>query len=163
MRTITLIILHCSATPEGTDIGAAKIDEWHRARGFAQIGYHWVVRLDGTIEQGRPEELTGAHCKNHNLHSIGVCYIGGLRRAPKGDKKAFYPADTRTPQQKQALEQLLKELHQRYPTALIVGHRDMSPDLNHDGRITPNEFIKACPCFDTVLEYRHLQPVALKL
>ena len=94
--------------------------------------------LDGQIEPGRPEWLTGAHCRNHNAHSIGVCYEGGLNIRGQ-------PADTRTEAQRQALRRLLKELKERYPRALIVGHRNLNP-------------LKACPCFDAAKEYRDLQP-----
>ena len=118
---------------------AAQIDTWHRRQGWKLgIGYHYVVRRDGQIELGRPEWLTGAHCRNHNAHSIGVCYEGGLDIRGK-------PADTRTEAQRQALRRLLKELKERYPRALIVGHRNLNP-------------LKACPCFDAVKEYRDLQP-----
>lgn len=97
MRKITEIIVHCSATPEGRPFTVSDIDQWHRSRGFAQIGYHYVVYLDGTIHQGRPVEIAGAHCKGHNANSIGVCYIGGCT----ADNK--HPKDTRTPEQKLAL------------------------------------------------------------
>lgn len=128
MRPIDSVILHCSATPEGANFHAADIDRWHRRRGFAQIGYHYVIDLDGTIETGRPETSPGAHCQGHNLHSIGICYIGGL--ATDGHT----PKDTRTPEQTQALIQLLRTLLTRYPAATIHGH---------------NEFAhKACPSFD---------------
>ena len=100
------------------------------------IGYHYVVRRDGQIEPGRPEWLTGAHCRNHNAHSIGVCYEGGLDIRGQ-------PADTRTEAQKKALRRLLKALKERYPRALIVGHHDLNP-------------LKACPCFDAVKEYSQL-------
>ena len=129
MRTITLIIIHCSAVRPDQTSSAAQIDSWHRQRGFhLGIGYHYVVRRNGAIEPGRPEYMVGAHCKNHNAHSIGVCYEGGLDIRGQ-------PADTRTPQQKAALRQLLAELHGRYPRALIVGHHDLNP-------------LKACPCYD---------------
>ena len=139
MRTITLIVVHCSAVRPDQQSSAAQIDTWHRDRGFKLgIGYHYVVRRDGQVEPGRPEFLVGAHCLNHNAHSIGVCYEGGLNIRGQ-------PADTRTEAQKQAMRQLLEELHRRYPRALIVGHRD----LTHD---------RDCPCFDAVREYRDLQP-----
>jgi N-acetyl-anhydromuramyl-L-alanine amidase AmpD len=129
MRTITLIVVHCSAVRPDQTSSAAQIDTWHRQRGFhLGIGYHYVVRRNGEIEKGRPEYMVGAHCKNHNAHSIGVCYEGGLDIRGQ-------PADTRTPQQKAALKQLLAELHGRYPRALIVGHHDLNPQ-------------KACPCYD---------------
>ena len=119
---------------------AAQIDTWHRQRGFhLGIGYHYVIRRDGSIEKGRPEWLIGAHCVNHNAHSIGICYEGGLDI--RGD-----PADTRTEAQKVAMRQLLEDLHERYPRAVIVGHHDLNPH-------------KACPCIENVArEYADLQP-----
>ena len=139
MRTITLIILHCSAVRPDQTSSAAQIDTWHRKRGFhLGIGYHYVVRRDGQIEPGRPEYMVGAHCKNHNAHSIGVCYEGGLDIRGQ-------PADTRTEAQKASLRRLLEELHKRYPKALIVGHRDLDPT-------------KECPGFKNVAhEYSDLQ------
>ena len=121
MRTITLIIVHCSANKAGSTIRMADIDRYHRSLGWKGCGYHYVIPTDGTIERGRPEELVGAHCKNHNRHSIGVAYIGGLA----GDGKT--PCDTRTEAQKHALRTLLQALHKKYPKALIVGHCDLDP------------------------------------
>ena len=139
MRSITLIIVHCSAVRPDQQSSAAQIDTWHRERGWKLgIGYHYVVRRDGTIEPGRPEEQIGAHCLNHNAHSIGFCYEGGLDIRGQ-------PADTRTAEQKQAMRQLLEELHGRYPRAIIVGHHDLNPGKN-------------CPCFDAAREYADLQP-----
>lgn len=142
MRTIDSIIIHCSATPCGQDFTAADIDRWHRQRSFNGIGYHFVIRLDGTIENGRAIEKPGAHCIGWNNRSIGICYIGGL-------DACGHPADTRTPKQKEAMKTLISRLqHEYFGIRTILGHRDTSPDLNGDGRIEPNEFIKACPCFD---------------
>ena len=138
MRTITLIIVHCSANRAGSALRMADIDSYHRSLGWIGCGYHYVIPTDGTIEPGRPEEMVGAHCKNHNRHSIGVCYIGGLSKDGK-------PADTRTDAQRIALRNLLERLRRRYPDALIVGHRDLDPQ-------------KACPCFDVANEYHDLQP-----
>ena len=139
MRTITLLILHCSAVRPDQQSSVAQINTWHRQRGFhLGIGYHYVVRRDGSVETGRPEYLVGAHCLNHNAHSIGICYEGGLDIRGQ-------PADTRTEAQKASLRTLLEDLHRRYPKALIVGHRDLSHDRD-------------CPCFDTVKEYADLQP-----
>jgi len=132
MRTITLIVIHCSAVRPDQTSSAAQIDTWHRQRGFhLGIGYHYVVRRNGQIETGRPEYMVGAHCKNHNSHSIGVCYEGGLDARGQ-------PADTRTEEQKVALRRLLKDLRGRYPRALIVGHHDLNPH-------------KACPCIENVV------------
>lgn len=138
MRTITLIIVHCSANRAGSALRMADIDSYHRSLGWIGCGYHYVIPTDGTIEPGRPDEMAGAHCKNHNRHSIGVCYIGGLSKDGK-------PADTRTDAQRIALRTLLEQLRRRYPDALIVGHRDLDPQ-------------KACPCFDVANEYHDLQP-----
>ena len=140
MRTITLIILHCSAVRPDQQSSVAQIDTWHRQRGFhLGVGYHYVVRRDGTIEPGRPEWMVGAHCQNHNQHSIGVCYEGGLDIRGQ-------PADTRTEAQKASLRRLLEELHKRYPRAVILGHHDLNPH-------------KACPCIENVArEYADLQP-----
>ena len=139
MRKITLIIVHCSAVRPDQQSSAAQIDTWHRNRGFhLGIGYHYVVRRNGEIEAGRPEFIVGAHCKNHNAHSLGVCYEGGLDIRGQ-------PADTRTEAQKAALRRLLERLHHAYPRALIVGHHDLNPH-------------KACPCFDAAHEYAALQP-----
>lgn len=127
MRKIDKIIIHCSATKAGQHFTTDDIDRWHRQRGFAKIGYHHVVYLDGSVHKGRDESLIGAHCLGHNATSVGVCYIGGLDAQGK-------PADTRTPEQKQSLDRLVGELKSRYPKATVHGH---------------NEFAaKACPCFD---------------
>ena len=125
MRTITLIIVHCTANKAGSTLRMADIDRYHRSLGWKGCGYHYVIPTDGTIERGRPEEQIGAHCKNHNRHSIGVAYIGGLA----SDGKT--PCDTRTEAQKRALRLLLGELHRRYPKALIVGHSDLDPQKPH--------------------------------
>ena len=140
MRVITLVVVHCSAVRPDQLSSAAQIDTWHRQRGFhLGIGYHYVVRRNGEIEPGRPEWLTGAHCQSHNAHSIGVCYEGGLDIRGQ-------PADTRTAEQKAALRRLLEDLHQRYPRAFIVGHRDLNPG-------------KKCPGYKNVAqEYADLQP-----
>lgn len=140
MRTITLIVIHCSAVRPDQLSSAAQIDTWHRKDRHYKfgIGYHYVVRRNGDIEPGRPEWLIGAHCLNHNKYSIGVCYEGGLNARGQ-------PEDTRTAEQKAAMLRLLQQLHQRYPRAVIIGHRD----LTHD---------RDCPCFDAAREYAAIQP-----
>ena len=120
---------------------AAQIDSWHRRDNHWKlgIGYHYVIRRNGEIEPGRPEWQVGAHCVNHNAHSIGVCYEGGLDIRGQ-------PADTRTAEQKAAMRTLLEQLHRRYPRAMIVGHRDLNP-------------AKKCPGYENVAqEYADLQP-----
>lgn len=128
MRHITEIIIHCTATPEGRDFTVNQIREWHRARGFADIGYHYVIHLDGSVDEGRPLTQIGAHCTGHNAQSIGIAYVGGLKVDGKTAK------DTRTAKQKTALKNLLRNLRTQFPNATVHGH---------------NEFAsKACPCFD---------------
>jgi len=136
-----LIVVHCSATGPLMDVGKREITQWHRQRGFDTIGYHYVIRRNGEVETGRRESEIGAHVAGHNLNSIGVCMVGGVNAKGK-------PENNFNLQQFATLETLLSELKNRYPTARIVGHRDLSPDRNGDGKITPNEFIKACPSFD---------------
>ena len=121
MRTITLIVVHCTANKAGSTLRVKDIDRYHRSLGWKGCGYHYVIPTDGTIEKGRAEDLVGAHCKNHNKHSIGVAYVGGL------DVDGKTPKDTRTPEQKIALWKLIKELKERYPKALVVGHCDLDP------------------------------------
>lgn len=153
MKTIDSIVIHCSATRAGQDVHAADIDKWHKERGFAMIGYNYVIDLDGTVEVGRPLSMDGAHCntaglsgQSYNKHSIGICYVGGL------DENGN-PADTRTPEQKKALANLVNKLCDEYPIIEIIGHRDASPDRNGDGVISRNEWIKQCPCFDVRAEF----------
>ncbi|WP_394707662.1 N-acetylmuramoyl-L-alanine amidase [uncultured Bacteroides sp.] len=145
------IIIHCSATPEGRDVTAADIDRWHRQRGFWSIGYHYVIRLDGSIEQGRDVCLTGAHCMGWNERSVGICYVGGL-------DEHGHPKDTRTDAQRASLIRLVKALRMVFPSiSQVLGHRDTSPDLDGNGIITPNEYMKACPCFDVLPEFENLK------
>lgn len=135
MRTVTLIIVHCSATPEGQSFDFEQCRRDHiRHRGFRDIGYHFYITRNGEIHRGRPIEQIGAHCQHHNRHSVGICYEGGLDCNRQ-------PCDTRTLEQKASLLALIRELKKLFPNALVVGHRDLNP-------------MKACPCFDAVAEYR---------
>lgn len=131
----TEIIVHCTATPAGHNFTADEIRGWHLARGWEDIGYHYIILLDGTICQGRQESLVGAHCVGHNHRSVGVAYVGGL------DEHGIYPLDSRTPGQRLALGLLLERLHCRYPEATLHGHREFAN--------------KACPCFK-VQEYNYI-------
>ncbi len=134
MRDINLIVVHCSATPEGKDYSLETIRDWHvRGRGWSDIGYHYVIYRDGGVWTGRPVERQGAHVKGHNRNSIGICYVGGMTA------DMSEPKDTRTHCQKESLEDLLLELKLQHPNAVIKGHRDFSP--------------KACPSFDATKEY----------
>lgn len=135
-RTIREIIVHCTATPEQLDCTVDDIRRWHKARGFSDIGYHYVIYLDGTIHTGRDIDIIGAHCTGHNAYSVGVAYVGGVARDGKT------PKDTRNDLQKASLLRLLKELKSLYPNAVIYSHRDFAN--------------KACPSFDATREYRTL-------
>ena len=133
MRNIEKIIIHCSATPEGRDVKIETIKSWHvKGRGWSDIGYKYVIELNGMIKFGRPLEKSGAHTKGHNATSIGICYVGGIDK----DKK---PKDTRTEQQKEALIQLIDILLNDYPDATIHGHNEFSA--------------KACPSFNVQKEF----------
>ncbi len=138
-----LIVVHVTATPPGQDIGAREVDAMHRAKGWSGIGYHFVIRRDGKVETGRAVNQVGAHVEGWNSVSIGVSLVGGV------DAKGR-PEDNATPAQKLSLKQLLGELSKRYVHARICGHRDLSKDLDGDGVVEPNEFVKACPCFDAI-------------
>lgn len=137
MRVVTLLIIHCSATPQGAGLSFEDCRRDHIChRGWSDIGYHFYVTRNGEIHRGRPLEKVGAHCRGHNRHSISICYEGGLDARGQ-------PEDTRTLLQKAALLALLRELKPLFPQALIVGHHDLNP-------------MKACPCFNAVEEYRGL-------
>lgn len=134
-RKINRIILHSTATPEGRDVDAETIKRWHQNRGWATIGYHYVVKLDGTIEEGRSVHDIGAHARGYNRTSIGVVYVGGC-------DDSMQPKDTRTVEQCMALANLLEALLDLYPNATLHGH---------------NEFAqKACPSFNVQEEYSFL-------
>ena len=105
MRKIDDIIIHCTATAEGRDVSVADIRRWHKARGFVDVGYHYVVYLDGSVHEGRPLAQVGAHCRGHNAHSVGVCYVGGLaagRRAARRPRRARPPPPTPPPRPRRA-------------------------------------------------------------
>ena len=134
MRDINLIVVHCSATPEGKHFSTETIRDWHvNGNKWSDIGYHFVVELDGKVKNGRPLERAGAHVRGFNRHSIGICYVGGMTTDMKE------PKDTRNDRQRESLINLLLELKLKFPNAVIRGHRDFSP--------------KACPSFDASSEY----------
>ena len=137
MRKINKLIVHCSATPEGKDVKTETIRDWHvNGNHWTDIGYHYVIELDGSVHKGRDENVIGAHCSGQNANSIGICYVGGVAKDGKT------PKDTRTEAQKQSLIKLLKQLKQKYPKATIHGHSEYAN--------------KACPCFDAKTEYEYL-------
>lgn len=141
MREINLIVVHCSATRADRDFTENDLEVCHRHRGFNGAGYHFYIRKNGDIKNTHPLEKPGAHALGYNAHSIGICYEGGL-------DVRYRPADTRTEWQKHSLRVLIRTLLMDYPGCRVCGHRDLSPDRNGDGRISPEEWVKECPCFE---------------
>lgn len=144
MRKINYIVVHCSATREGHALTPEALNEEHR-RGFRCTGYHYYIRRDGTTVLTRPPELAGAHVKGYNMHSIGLCYEGGL-------DALGHAKDTRTPQQRSAMRLLVHQLLKLHPNARVCGHRDLSPDADGDGLVEAEEWVKECPCFEVSKE-----------
>ena len=120
MRKIKKIVVHCSASPDTMDIGVKEIREWHKQRGFNDVGYHWVIRRDGKCEQGRPESQIGAHVKGHNRDSVGIVWVG---------------IDEITEEQKKTLDRILRGLMKNYDLSVddVVGHYEL-----YSGKTCPN-------------------------
>lgn len=146
-RNITMIVIHCSDSPNGRLETVKDIDAWHRERGFKRlfsiknhfnpdltsIGYHYVIYVDGSVHTGRAPSEVGAHVAGYNSRSLGICMIG---------------ASAYTPAQWQALRELIVKLQVEFPAvSKVVGHRDLSPDKNGNGKLEPSEWLKACPGF----------------
>ncbi len=150
-RKVNLVVIHCSATKETVNYTFDQLIRDHKARGFKTCGYHRFISKDGEIHFGRTLDSVGSHVAGLNAHSIGICYEGGLDA--KGKSK-----DTRTEAQKESLLKCLKEAMEYSGSDIkrITGHRDLSPDLDGDGVVEPNEWVKVCPCFDVEPEYKHL-------
>jgi len=132
MRDINQIIIHCSATPPSMDIGVKEIRSWHvNERKWSDIGYHIVVRRDGTVEFGRPINKPGSHAKGHNQNSIGVCWVGGV------DAK-MNPENNMTEVQERELWCTVENLMLTYKVSkdMVLGHRDL-PGVT-----------KSCPSYD---------------
>lgn len=153
MRRIDYIVVHCSATNQKVTaqniMKSHMMDKTQGGRGWSAPGYHYVVEANGSIVYIWEENRIANGVKGNNLHSIHVCYVGGIDKNSK-------PIDNRTDEQKKSLIKLLKELRAKYPNAKIKGHRDFSKDLNNNGIIDPWERIKACPCFDAIEEYKDI-------
>lgn len=129
-RKTAFIVVHCSATPPTMDIGLFEIRQWHVAKGWYDVGYHYIIRRDGSVEVGRPHYAMGAHVRGHNQESLGICLVGGINNT-----KDKTPEDNFTAAQQDSLLELLDMVSETYPTAEIVGHRDLDKG-------------KACPSFD---------------
>ena len=137
-RTITVIVVHCTATRVDEDFTQKDLLRSHRARGMTCVGYHFYIRKDGYIWSTRPLEMVGAHALGYNQNSIGIAYEGGL------DEQG-HPADTRTEKQKFSMRALIRTLKKDFPITRVCGHRDLSPDKNGNGVVEPSEWLKQCP------------------
>jgi len=137
MRNIDEIIIHCTATRENVPITVEQVRRWHVIEnGWSDIGYHFLIDLEGVVHNGRPIERSGAHVKGHNKSTIGIAYVGGC-------DVDLNPKDTRTEKQKETLVSLIKELKVKYTKInKVTGHNVYAS--------------KACPCFDAVTEYKGL-------
>ena len=130
IKSVDYLVVHCAATREHQDIGAHEIRQWHLEKGWFDIGYHYVIRRNGDIETGRPEDQPGAHARGFNHLSLGICLVGGVATDGKTPENNF------TAEQFASLAQLLRGLTHKYPQAMVLGHRDF-PNVN-----------KGCPSFD---------------
>lgn len=113
MRKINLIVLHHTATRR--DVSVEDIRRAHLRRGFSDIGYHFVIDANGRVHPGREIARVGAHARGHNAHSLGIAVIGNFEK------------ESPTPAQLHALSRLIAELLSKFPSARIVGHRDLCP------------------------------------
>lgn len=147
MRKIDYIAVHCTAGSQRQTIDGLWAE--FRRKGWKNPGYHYVVETDGRVTQLLDDERVSNGVKGWNSRILNVAYLGGIDAAGR-------PTDNRTNAQKNSLLRLLRLLKKRYPDAVIQGHRDFSPDLNGDGRVTRNEWVKDCPCFDARTEYAEL-------
>jgi hypothetical protein len=144
-RRITHIVVHCTAA--SGDQPTQNILAYWRKKGWVSNGYHWLVELSGKAVRLQGDQIPSNGVLSHNSTSINICYKGGWNEK-----------DTRTEEQKGMLEVILQQYKNRYPTAKIVGHRDLSPDKNKNGIIESFEWVKLCPCFDATKEYAHIKP-----
>jgi len=117
-EAVRYIIVHCSKTSPRKKVDRAYMERVHRLRGNLWLGYHWVIDRKGNIEQGRKLDQVGSHTTGFNNQSIGICLAGGADQAGN-------PADNFTPAQRESLLQLLAAMHQKFPQAIALGHRDL--------------------------------------
>ena len=135
MRKLDRIILHCTATPEGRHVDVDTIRVWHKARGWSDVGYHFVIYIDGSVHAGRAVEKTGAHVSGHNATTIGVVYVGGTDAAGKAK-------DTMNAAQETAFVNLVKHLRDQFGPLTLHGHNEYAA--------------KACPSFKVKDKFKWL-------
>lgn len=148
MRKIERIFIHCTAGSQKQTLQQLE-HEFYKVKKWKNPGYHYVVFPDGGIVQMLSENKVSNGVQGYNSTAINVAYVGGIDANGKG-------VDNRTNDQKRSLRLLVKCLKGKYPQARIMGHRDISPDKNHNGVIEPSEWIKMCPCFDAKKEYESI-------
>ncbi len=149
IKSVDWIVVHTAACRADMDIGVKEIRHLHLQRGFSDVGYHYIIRRDGTEEKGRTDTTPGAHARGYNMHSLGICLIGGTTKGRDKDRiptaEEWYASyqenrpvaeNNYTAAQFKTLQKILTDLKVKYPDAEILGHRDL-PGVN-----------KACPCFD---------------
>ena len=141
MRRIDLIVIHCTGTREDQRFTEEMLEQCHLERGFSECGYHYYIRRGGNVTEMRPLHKIGAHARGYNSHSIGIAYEGGLDSLGN-------PRNTLTVYQQNSLQHLISSLLRQFPSSRVVGHRDLSPDLDGNGEVDPHEWVKMCPCFD---------------
>ena len=140
MRTIKYIVVHCTAGSDTQTVEGLKAEFRHK--GWKNPGYHYVVDRDGHITQLLDEAEVANGAAGYNSNGIHIAWMGGR------------DTDNRTACQRIMFKTLVKRLHRKYPKAKVCGHRDLSPDRNGDGKITKDEWMKACPRFNVADEYR---------
>lgn len=146
-RYINKIVFHCTATKASQDYDVNDIRRMHLRRGWSDIGYHLVIKRNGEVQFGRPFSKVGAHVRGHNKTSIGVTWVGGV------EEDGRTPVDNRTDAQKAAIKVVSDFFRLMYPEAEQLGHRDLSPDRDGDGKVERHEWLKACPCYDHRAEF----------
>lgn len=155
MRKITRIFVHCTASwQETTTVETLKKE--FKAKGWANPGYHWCVFPNGKVVQLLDESKIANGVKGYNSNSIHVAWVGGIKY---NVQKKLISCDNRTEEQKIALFDILTKLKLKYKDAIIMGHRDISPDLNHNGVIDPWERVKECPAFSAMEEYMDINKI----
>lgn len=154
MRKITRIFVHCTASWQSTTTEASLIEEFKR-KGWRYPGYHFAVFPNGHIFKMLGESYVANGVQGYNANSIHVAWVGGIKYSAV-DKSKVFSVDNRTPEQRRALYDLLTKLKLKYRDAIIMGHRDISPDLNHNGVVDPWERIKDCPVFNAYEEYEEI-------
>lgn len=138
MRNIDMIVVHCTASPDYLDVSAKQIRQWHKDRGWSDIGYHYVVRRNGEIEAGRPDRIPGAHAKGVNSRSIGIVWVGTTNPSPEQEK---------------SLVGLINWLRGKYNVKIenVLGHKEAvqtpktCPNINMDRLRAELIFIQPIP------------------